>query len=81
MKRRVAEAWQSFEEGVLPRNCSDVQRQEMRRAFFAGAFATLDTISAAMSNEDEMTSDDEQVMIDLAEERKEYLRNLLTGRA
>ena len=80
MNRRMGQAWASFEKAVLPRNCSDVQRQEMRRAFYAGAMIIFDTVALAMSHEDEMTAGDEQVMIDLAMEREEYLANLRLGR-
>lgn len=81
MKRRVAESWASFEREILPRDCSAVQRQEMRRAFYAGALTIMDTMAAAMSAGDEMTAGDEQAMIDLALEREEYLANLRLGRA
>lgn len=37
----IAEQWALFESGVLPRGCPPVQRQEMRRAFYAGAEAML----------------------------------------
>jgi hypothetical protein len=81
MKRRVGEAWASFERAILPRDCSDVQRREMRRAFYAGGFVVLDVIAAAMSGDDDMTAGDEAVLIDLSLEREEYLANLRLGRA
>lgn len=81
MKRRIGEAWEGFSKAILPANCSDVQHQEMRRAFYAGAFIIFDTVSEAMSHEDEMTDGDEQVMIDLTLEREEYLAHLRLGRA
>lgn len=34
----LQEAWKQFEQGVMPVDAGDVQRQEMRRAFFAGAW-------------------------------------------
>lgn len=81
MKRRVREAWADFERAVLPASVGAVQRQEMRRAFYAGAYAIMDTMAAAMSGDDEMTADDERAMLDLAAEREEYLVALQTGRA
>jgi hypothetical protein len=81
VKRRVQEAWVVFERQILPRDCSPVQRQETRRAFFAGAFVLMDTLAAAMSYADDMTQSDEQVLVDLAAEREEYLVALRTGRA
>lgn len=81
MKRRVEEGWRQFEAGVLGPGIGDVQRREMRRAFFAGAFVIMDTLAASMSEGDEMTEGDERVMIDLALEREMYLADLKAGRA
>jgi hypothetical protein len=36
-RRRMAEQWDSFARAVLPVGTSPLQRQEMRRAFYAGA--------------------------------------------
>jgi hypothetical protein len=81
MKNRVEEAWRAFEAGVLGPTVGDVQRREMRRAFFAGAFEIMDTLAEAMSDDDDMSGEDEQVMIDLAMEREMYLAALKAGRA
>ena len=37
----VQEQWQIFEALVVPKNAPPVQRQEMRRAFYAGAEAMM----------------------------------------
>lgn len=39
--RTIKAKWDSFEAKVLPKDCSEVQREEMRRAFYAGAAALL----------------------------------------
>jgi hypothetical protein len=37
MNHKIIEAqWRSFAERVVPRDASDIQRAEMRRAFFGG---------------------------------------------
>ena len=42
----LAREWASFARHVLdPINASDVQRQEMRRAFYAGAATMFDVVS------------------------------------
>jgi hypothetical protein len=41
--------WQSFQDEVIPLAAHDVQRQEMKRAFFAGAFAVLATVEDAFA--------------------------------
>ena len=37
----IAEQWALFERAVMPKDAPPVQRQEMRRAFYAGAEAML----------------------------------------
>lgn len=41
MKNTIAEQWAAFEAAVVPKSAPPVQRQEMRRAFYAGAEAML----------------------------------------
>lgn len=38
---RLAEAWQAFQQEVLHPKAPHTQRQEMRRAFYAGAWAAV----------------------------------------
>ena len=42
----IAAHWKSFEAGVVPADACDVQRQETRRAFYAGAHAMLCTVQS-----------------------------------
>lgn len=37
----IEQMWQRFSQTVVPKDASDVQRQEMHRCFFAGAAATF----------------------------------------
>jgi hypothetical protein len=39
--RLVRDGWQSYAEKILPKNAPSVQRQETRRAFYAGAWELL----------------------------------------
>jgi hypothetical protein len=39
--RTIAAQWSLFEQLVVPKNAHSTQRQEMRRAFYAGAEAML----------------------------------------
>jgi hypothetical protein len=52
--RTVHDMWVSFSRSVLPPNCSDTQRNEMRKAFYGGATALLGMTSeiAGIDNED-----------------------------
>jgi len=81
MRQRVRELWVSYEQQVLPPNCSDVQRQETRRSFYAGAFGLFDAVTVAMSDDEGVSPEDERVLMDLAAEREVYLANVRLGRA
>ena len=37
----IAEQWELFEKAVMPTGAPDIQRQEMRRAFYGGAESLL----------------------------------------
>lgn len=43
---RIADLWELFDKKVLPPHVHPVQRQEMRRAFYAGAFSVMEIILA-----------------------------------
>lgn len=43
--------WESFEASVVPKTAGPVQRQEMRRAFYAGAIA-MQSIQFTVGDED-----------------------------
>src|ERR1051325_1798677 len=52
---KIKKEWEEFESAVLPEACGDVQRQEMRRAFYGGCRAMLTmicNISEAAPDED-----------------------------
>lgn len=43
--KAVAALWEQFEAGFLPPQASDIQRRQLRIAFFGGAAAALATIA------------------------------------
>jgi hypothetical protein len=55
-RESVRQMWEDFAAAILPADCSAVQRQEMRRAFFAGFNALL---CALMAMGDDAVSEDE----------------------
>lgn len=82
MKRQLmAEQWDTFSRAVLPRDCSPIQRQEMRRAFYAGAQGILHGVMAAFAPEHEPTVADLKIMADLEIELSDFADLIKNGRA
>jgi hypothetical protein len=80
-RKLVAEQWDKFARAALPINTSAVQRQEMRRAFYAGAEGVLLKVIAAFAPESEPTAADLQMMTDVHEELQEFNAAVQQGRA
>jgi hypothetical protein len=82
MKRQLmGEQWDEFARKILPPNCPNTQRIEMRRAFYAGAQAILFRVIVAFAPEAEPTAADLQVMDDLDQELQDFGKMIQEGRA
>ena len=82
MKRQLmAEQWDTFARAVLPKDASAVQRQEMRRAFYAGAQGILHGVIAAFAPEGEPTDADLALMGNLERELSDFAELVKQGRA
>jgi len=82
MKRLLmAEQWDQFARAVIPAGAPPVQRQEMRRAFYAGAQAILFRVIAAFAPEEEPTPEDLQIMADLERELSDFAVAVKEGKA
>jgi len=83
MKRRyILEEWNAFATGVLPKNVSDVQRREMRRAFYAGAHSILYAIMRVLSpGSDDVTATDLEIMQSIEAEATAFAEDIKAGRA
>ena len=77
----MAEQWDQFARKVLPANCSLTQKQETRRAFYAGAHAILLRIIEAFAPESEPTAEDIQIMADVHEELMDFAEAIRQGKA
>lgn len=75
--RTIGEVWASYVADVLPAMASDVQREETKRAFYAGATAMFAAVLAASEPDDEAEA--EARMDALDRELGDYLR-LFTAR-
>jgi hypothetical protein len=77
----MAEQWDQFARAVLPRDASPIQKQEMRRAFYAGAQGILFRVIASFAPESEPTEDDLRIMSDLERELSDFAESVKAGRA
>jgi len=77
----MAEQWDTFARAVLPKDCPPIQRQEMRRAFYAGAQGILYGVIAAFAPESEPTAEDLALMDNLERELSDFAELVKQGRA
>lgn len=80
-RRLMAEQWDQFARAILPAGVGPTQRQEMRRAFYAGGEAIMFRVITALSPDTEPTDDDVQIMADLDAELREFAAAVKAGRA
>lgn len=81
-RNRLQEEWNRYAEAVLPGNCSAIQRQEMRRSFYAGAHVLFEVLTNHVSSgEGEPTVEDLQMMKDVNDEIIEFAKAVREGRA
>jgi hypothetical protein len=79
--KTVAQLWASFEARVLPKTAGAVQRQEMRRAFYAGFAGAL---GAGLEMAEESGDDDDlgaTMMQSLHDECERFVADVQAGRA
>ena len=75
MKKPITEEWERFESFVVPREASDIQRKEMRSAFFAGALSLFNSIMNQLEdtgNPDDVTEWDMAFMAAVAADLEGY---------
>jgi hypothetical protein len=79
MKRQlILEQWNEFSK-LIPKNAPEVQRKEMKRAFYFGAQSILFKVIAVLAPESEPTQEDIQIMVDLDQELQEFAKRLNQG--
>lgn len=80
-RQLMAEQWDQFARAVLPAGTSEIQRREMRRAFYAGAESILFRVISAFAPDTEPTAADLQIMDDLDRELKDFAKAVKEGRS
>lgn len=79
-KRLIEAGWRSFAEHVLPASASAVQRQETRRAFYAGAGLLFEKLTNAVGPDDVSEDAGIDIMRSVEAEIREWLRDVKEGR-
>lgn len=82
-RRPVAESWTTFLLMVVPTNASDIQRGEMRRAYYAGAEAVLQIMMKQLdhtTDPDEITDNDMRLMEDVHEDIVQFAEDVKEGK-
>ncbi len=74
------EAYDSYAK-MIPADADTIQRQETRRAFYAGGTALLHAIMSALTSDEEPTEQDLQTMDAIQAELDDFLRDVTEGRA
>lgn len=81
-RKLMQEQWGIFCERVIDPDAPEVQKREMRRAFYSGAQAIMFRVLVAFAPETlEPTEADLQVMTDLDDELKQFAADVKAGRA
>lgn len=82
MKRQLMlEQWNEFSRRVLPVNASEVQRREMKRAFYAGAQAILFRVIVGFTPESDPTEEDLRMIDGIDRELQDFTEAVKAGRA
>ena len=81
MSARVRELWETYAAGVMPPGAGAVQRQEMRRAFYAGVQGILGLLVMKLEPDHEPTAADLRMMDEIAAELVAFETAVQEGRA
>lgn len=80
-RRTLADEWRDFARQVVPQGAPDVQRVEMRRAWYAGAAAMFGLMTGGLDADHEPTDLDVAYVESLSQELAAFGRDLNRGRA
>ncbi len=75
-RRPVDEAWEIYERKVVPVNASAVQRDEMKKSFYAGSASLFFMITNSLEDGEEATARDLQLMDDIQDNITGYFAEM-----
>lgn len=70
--RHLERGWKAFESKVIHPGAPDYQRREMRTGFYAGALVVFTTLTAEVSDGDEVSESDLHLMADIDAELRAF---------
>lgn len=76
----VETAWLDYRTKIIPPNAPPIQVSESKKAFYAGAGTLLDSIMNILGPGQEPTESDLLIMDGIAEELRQYVRDVAAGR-
>lgn len=77
-KKTIASEWEAFSAAVYPR-VSGIQREECRRAFYAGVASLYNMLMTQVSPGDEVTEEDTDMLMNVHLELDKYATDLVAG--
>lgn len=69
----ICEGWNLYQDKVIPKDAPELQHQECKRAFFAGAQWLLQIFSFGISDNDPPTKEDEEIYDAIANELDSFV--------
>ena len=78
---RFGSIWDEYAARVLPKHCHAIQKQETRRAFYAGGAALFKVIMSSLSDGTEPTDGDFRALDELRAEFEAFTDDVEGGRA
>ncbi len=78
-RKLIAREWDAYRRHVLPANAGDVQVDETRKGFYAGAHTLLVLILKHLSGSDDVEDADLDLMDDIKQELDEYAASVMSG--
>lgn len=77
----IATAWQDYLTRVIHADADEVQKQETRRAFYAGAGSLLKGLMNVLEPNEEITEADMALMDSIQKELADFWQAMLEGKA
>lgn len=75
----IADLFNDYRRKVIPHNAPAIQVQECKRAFYMGAHALFYAVQELISDDEDITEQDEIVLEDIAQELENFIQSVMAG--